>query len=220
MSISFIGASSIAGTSLTLPTHAANDRLVMFVARTDSQTSPTPPTDWILCGATSTTNIIVQFWTKLAQSSVEVSGTWTNATFLACASYRSPYFLMVGSSGATGAAVGSGGTTTWAVASPASPVTNDRWLLLGGGHRSNDCDLETPPSGYTNRATVAGGSVGELCLHDSNANTTSTASPSRTLTAGTSAAFRSLSLELLETTYTINGGSSRPVNPFFQQVIG
>lgn len=206
MSITYVGAAQAAASSLTLPSHQAGDLLLLHVGREGSATAPTPVNDWVLISSTSTTNIIVQLWAKVANSASEVSGTWTNASFMGCIALRSSSSLVVrpGQALATGSTVGSGGATAWNSILE-SPSTGDRWVILTIQHRSNDTDIETPPSGFTNRCGIAGGAAGEFAMHDSNGDSAATTA-TRNLTAGTSAAQRNIICEVIETQQPLSSG--------------
>ena len=208
MTITFVAATAAEATSLTMPSHALGDRLFLHVGREGSATAPTPPasSDWILVSFTSGNNIFISLWTKLAQSSSETSGTWTNATFIGCCVYRSSMFVMPGFALGSGGTAGSGDNTVWNTNFRASPMIGDRWGIATIQHRSNDTDIETAPSGYTFRCGVAGVSAGEFAMFDTDGVTAATSGPSRTLTAGTSAQYRAIIGEVLETQYTIGGG--------------
>ena len=206
MSISATAAAAN-GDSITIPTHQAGDTIVLAVYRHDSNTAATVPTGWVVKSqAGNATNSLIMA-TKIAASSAETSGTWTNATQLGCWVLQgSVGLLLVGGIAAGGGTAGSGGSINYPVLTAASTLTN-QWILAAAGHRSIDTDIETAPSGLTFRAGVVGASAGELALHDSNANRNTWATTNYTLTAGTSSGYRSAILQVCESDYLPAGGT-------------
>jgi len=224
MTISFVAADSANDTSIAIPSHQQWDLLIECVFRNSSAASPTIPTGWTVVGnAYGASNALI-FAFKIAESDSETSGTWTNADHIAVGVYRSSTNLLsVNNSVEQQGTAGSGGAITYPGVLAPSPVTN-KWLLAGFGHRSNDTDIQTGPTGLTTtRTSIAGASAGEMGIRDSNANYTSWSATNYTLTAGTSSGYHTLMAEICETPIllsSLGGGSSRPLSPFLSQVIG
>jgi hypothetical protein len=224
VAISFIGAAAANGTSVTIPTHQAGDLLVLFAYRETSAIMPTYQNGWYalanppLANPGSSRGSIHY---KHAASSSEVSGTWTSATQMVVAVYRSPNVMALGRNQANAGTAGSGDVITYgAITSPSTP-DGDKWIVSFAAHRANDTDINTAPSGLTHRASIAGVSAGEAVIFDTNGAVSGWSSTTYTLTSGTSNNWYVLAIELLESGFVIpSGGSSRPVNPFTQQVIG
>jgi hypothetical protein len=212
MAISYVGAASDNGDTVTLPTHQAGDLIVLFVYRTTSSTAPTPVTGWLLKTSDSSgaNALLVAF--KIANSNSETAGTWTNATQIGAAVYRSDKILQLCRFSVFGATVGSGGNVTYSAISPGTDVS-DKWHIAVVGHRAIDTDIEVAPGAMTNRTNVVGASAGELAIHDTNGNSASWSATSYTLTSGTSTNVRTAVLELVESVYPVSsGGGFRAVN--------
>ena len=87
MTTSFIGAASAEATSLTLPTHQAGDLIAVWALRA-ANSLPTIPSTWLAAGSRTATGIGGLLAWKIAASSSETSGTWTNAAALLAVVYR------------------------------------------------------------------------------------------------------------------------------------
>jgi len=211
MTISRIGAASANATTLTLPTHAQWDLIVMAVARNASATLPTIPAGWTVHAGIAGGVAVMAVCTKTASSAAETSGTWTNADHLSCAVYRSDTNLLVHgfASIVTSTAAGSGDNITYREIAVPSPVTN-KWLVAAAMHRNNDTDIQVAPTGMTAvaSANTVGASNGELTLHDSNANYTSWPLTVYVLTAGTSSNYKTAVCEICESPVTIPAAAS------------
>jgi hypothetical protein len=194
MTISYVGAASASAESLTLPSHQDGDLLLLWVYRNNSVTSPTIVNNWLVeLEGSGGTNRLALFW-RIANSSAVVSGTWTSATQIACTVYRpaSGYTLAVTQSVTAGAtSVGIGGNIVYSALAPNSTPA-DSWFVAAAGHRSNNTDIETAPSGMTVRTSTAGGAAGELAAFDTAGSLSSWQLTNYTLTAGTSSGYRSI----------------------------
>lgn len=90
--ISYVGGQTASATTLTVPTHQTGDLILFYAYRDGSLTPPTVPS-----GYTSITSVTrnsaygnqsMVAGYKIAASSSETSGTWTNASILLCQVYR------------------------------------------------------------------------------------------------------------------------------------
>ena len=210
MAISFVGAAT-GTTSATLPAHAAGDVLLAFAHRDGNTTAPSLPAGWTDLGSGGANVNSSRIGYKVAASSSETSGTWTNATGLVVLVYRGCV-----AADPIGAVV-AGGSSSLIVAYPALTLENSTgssWVVGVAGHRSVDIvGLNGPPSGLTNRAYLQDATA-TLVGHDTAAGVSSWAGASDTVT-GTSAGWRSWSVELLaaaESGESASGGSSSLVS--------
>ena len=223
MAISHKSSGAVASSSGSITgTYAIGDLIIIGVYNDASNTIPTVVNGWAVTGSSAGGgNALLVAW-KYAQSTSETFGTWTNATFLSWNIYSgSAGLILPGRSSFSSGTSGSGGTITFGSLVVASGSATERWINTIVGHKSNNTDIETAPSGFTARSNVAGGSTGEIATHDSSANTTSTSVSPITLSTGTSASWRSSAIELIEGGWLPSSGSSaRPVHPLFQNVIG
>lgn len=207
MAITFVAATSASAGTLTLPTHQAGDLLLMAYYRHDSATPAAVPAGWYTKFQNgSSTNSIGIAW-KVATSSAETSGTWTNATQLACASYRSDagcYVLPGAGAQNNGAAAANINYASVGAATAATTVNFalnvDAWMVGVCGTRTDDAG-PTAPTGMTNRTSTL--STGELALHDSNGPDSTWGS---TNVATTSVDYRTQVLEIWESPIAIPSG--------------
>ena len=87
MAITRVSAGSAKATSMTLPTHAAGDLIVMIAGKSTSGL-PTIPAGWTTIQSSSSSTISFVIAYKIAASSSESSGTWTNAGSIGATVYR------------------------------------------------------------------------------------------------------------------------------------
>jgi hypothetical protein len=204
VTISYISAASAAATSVTLGTHATNDLITIVAFNNTSATTPSLPTGWV-SQYTLTATIGWRVGYKVAASSSETSGTWTNADGVIALVHRASASALV----LPATNVSSSGTATnitYGAIGAALDRTNaaDRWMIAFASTRTADSSVETAPSSFTNRTSLLGGSW-EIAAHDSNGALGSYGGG--TVSAGgTSALFRTLIIQLFETTYTASGG--------------
>ena len=191
MAISYIGSASGTNTA-TMPTHAVGDLLVVFAYRDGSNTTPTLASGWTnIQGSGSNTNSARMGW-KIAASTGETTGTWTNATSTIVAVYR-------GADGIGGSAITGGSSITLTFPAVTMQVTDGTsWVVGGVGHRSTNVAIETAPTGMTNRISVSD-ATDEAALHDTNGGVSSRSSTNASV-GGTASGYRSITVELLNAT--------------------
>lgn len=189
MAVSRIG-SGTGTTSATLPTHQAGDLIIVAAYRDGSNTAPTLPAGFInIVNAGASTNSI-RVGYKIATSSSETSGTWTNATSTIVVVYR-------GATIGTASTTNTGASTTLTYgALTLNRTDNTSWVVGFGGHRSANVAIETAPSGMTNITSVSD-ATDEMAVHDSNATVTSRTS-STAAVGGTSSGWATAVVEILE----------------------
>lgn len=165
MSLSFIGANAAQANTITIPIgHASGDLMLIFAFRDGSTTSPSLPAGWTSVGLNAGTLCASLVGYKVAASSLETSGTWTNADALVCHVYRGQKVAspVVNSGGQTG----TGTTVNYSgIVSMADP--GNSWVVRLAGDTSTDAALETPPSGHTFRAGNSGATC-EVAGFDTN----------------------------------------------------
>lgn len=213
--ISYISAASANGTSLSMPTHAVGDLLFFAAYRDASTTSPTIPAGWfpVVSGTGGGTNAMsIAF--KIATTAAETSGTWTNATHVACAVYRGTSIINIGGykhTGNTTTLTVSWGQLTTTSTDPIARQNGNTWYVGVLGYKTNDIDGEVAPSGMTNRTNTKGASTGQISIHDTNGDTLWTTT-GQTYSTGTAANSRTLIVEIVDTGYTpaaSGGGGGR-----------
>lgn len=211
-------AASAAGdvTSITIPSgYIVGDIIIIFAFRDGSTTNPTIPTGWTtVTNTTDGTLCSLSIGYKIAASLSETSGTWTNASALACVIYRgqlqttsaTPLGTLTASSGATNT------ITYGARALASSGVTGSSWFLAFAGHGSADTTLESPPSGMAFTAGAAGASV-EVAAFDTNGLATRNWPSTNVAISGTATNWQTVVIELkakslnIENYKSFNGGN-------------
>lgn len=182
----FVSQATATTTSISsMPAHQAGDLLVMFAYRNNSSSSISSPTGWsaITSSAANTNNALVG--TKVATSSSETSGTWSNATELNLHVYRGATRI-----GASDIASGSGTTVTY----PALTLqaSNGSSIVAAfGGHRSANTSIATPPTGTTLRSSTS-----RTAVFDTNGGVSSWTSRNVTV-GGTASGWASVVVEIL-----------------------
>lgn len=205
MAITYVSSAAAESTTLAMPSHQAGDLLVMFgYYLFTSAVKVTMPTGWNERNFITGFNRNVLLAWRIADSGAVTSGTWSNATYLACSVYRSntSKYLFPGHA----AVVGEAGVTNlnYPALDPLLRISKapDSWVLGAIGTES-DTTANTAPTGMTNRVSLAG-TAGEIAIHDSNG---ALAWASIVSVACTSTRTGISTLEIFESTATIGGGS-------------
>ncbi len=193
MAISYIG-SATGTTSATIPTHQVGDLIVIAAYRDGNTTAPTLPgsVGWrspsTATGSGSTNSMRVAF--KLAATTSETTGTFTNATSVAVAVYR-------GAAKVGGIAFASGSSTTVSYPAISAMIRTDNtsWIVGAAGHRSVDTNLQNAPTGMTFR-NGAVDATDEIAIHDT-AGTVSSWSNQNVSVSGTSSGWMGVTIELV-----------------------
>jgi hypothetical protein len=171
MAISRIGSSSAQATTITIPSHQTGD-LIFISAGRNNTTPATVPSGWVQPGSSGASGVSVTAGWKIAQSSSETSGTWTNASVLFCKVYRADTGILAFSTSA-------GGANATGTSVSYTTVTNglvyragtlDNWYLGIGMQLNSANSLETAPSGMANVAVESSSGVWKAVVHDTNAS--------------------------------------------------
>lgn len=206
MAISFIGAASANADTVDLPSHQAGDLFICAAYNNNAATRPNTPDGWVSVVAASSASNAILLSFRIAGTASEVSGTWTEADQLIIVVYRSENIMHVGNSSLLTFTAGIGGTITYPAVTRGSPITN-LWHGAVVAHQSNNTDINVAPTGMVNRSAIAGGSAGELAIHDTNANSAVWNATHYTLTSGTSSSGRVATYEIRESSFVIPTGS-------------
>ena len=124
MALSLVGTGT-GTTSATVPAHTVGDIIIVFAYRTGSTTPPTLPSGYTSILTKTGATCSARLGYKIATSTSDTSGTWTNSSALVCHVYTSSLYGS-GSSVAIGGSASSNSTTV-TVNFPALTMTN------GGG---------------------------------------------------------------------------------------
>jgi len=204
--ITRVGVVTASATTCTFTTHQAGDFLVVWAVRGGSTTAPTLPSGYvsILTKSNSTaTTLAGRLGFKVATTTNDSSGTWTNASELVCAVYRPSsgntiLFGQFASSSSTTA------TVTFPALSPMGDSSSGNSWALGLVGASNTTQaIGTAPSGMTNEALVTGASY-QAALHDTNAGVSSWSSTTANVTSTGSTISATIEMVLLPNTAPTN----------------
>jgi len=221
MTVSFVGAASAEATSITLPSHQAGDLIVIFAGRTGSTGPPSVPAGWRFAAQSSVSGvtppaIAASVGWKIAASSAETSGTWTNADMVLAVVVRDDANLLV--IGGIGKTTGLSTTVNYQplLANSGQSIQGMRrtssYVLLPVMATSNTSDIDTPPTASTSKiVSLAGTAAIEMAIHRTNAEVASFANTN--YTANESVRYATWTIEILDTGYAKTAAASfRPVN--------
>lgn len=194
--------------TVTMPTHQAGDLLIAFASNEVVSTVPTLPAGWTSITTSNANSFGTVVAYQVATSSGTASGTWTSATGLLVMVYRptAGYKLAIGGYGFLANA--SGISMAYPAISPLlTPVTGSSWVVRMAAHKDTTTALETPPTGYTNRASAIV-SAQEIAGHDSNGVVSSAAQSNFITLGGVNTAYIVVSLEVMELPIVLVASSS------------
>lgn len=191
MAVFFVSQADAESNTITLPTHAEGDQLLLGAFRAGSNGAPGTPTGWTAenTGTGSSTSGAV--FSKVAGAS-EANPTSANATNLCVQAYQATTIAVGASANAY--------TATGDVDYPAltlEDTTGKSWVVGFGMHRRNDGAVNTAPTGMTNRS-YSNGTSNEMAGHDTNGGVTSWSLASVTI-GGSTDGNRGFTVEIKET---------------------
>lgn len=188
-------ANANAGNSVTIPTHAIGDLIVLFAYRDGSTTQPSKPSAagtvpaWndIQSGTGANTNSERSAY-FVATATNHTSGTWTNATGMIAVVIQGHASSPIGGSARGGSTASNSATAP----SITQQQTNGKALILEFyGHRTVTA-WSSAPSGYTRQASVAT----EVCFNTKDSSTTD-GSIAQPATTSSSSGYRAQTIEIL-----------------------
>jgi hypothetical protein len=170
--ITRVGSATASTNTVTIPAHQAGDLILIWAVRGNSTTAPTLPAGFTSVRSTSNataTAVAGRLGFKVATSSSDTSGTWTNADEICCQVYRPSGDCTI-STGASIAGSSAGSTITY----PALTLTDlsgNSWLV-GLVGISNLVQTMGAPTGMVNQTSVQG-ALYEAAGHDTNGGVSS-----------------------------------------------
>lgn len=191
MAVSRIAADSADGTSVTVPVHQVGDLLLFWGFRDGSNSTPTVPADLTTLETVTSNSAGSALAYKIADTTTETSGTWTNATEVAVVIYRGVH--QTTPVGDSAVATGSGTTLTFpALIMAVGDGTS--WVAGLCFHRSINTTLSTAPTGMTNFLNEQNGGD-EVAGHDTNAGVASWSEQTASV-GGTSSGWAAYTVEV------------------------
>jgi hypothetical protein len=149
--IEFVSGASAAANAVAMPTHQAGDFIMVFTFRDGSTTQPTIPAGWTADSQNTGTSLSYQVGHKVAASSSETTGTWTNATGIVVLVYRNVLGFVYPT-----IQTGSGSTITYPATTGDAIATSAKSAIVRfAGHRTASNLLTNTPASHNARAGVA-----------------------------------------------------------------
>jgi hypothetical protein len=195
VAISRVGSASAQATTITIPTHQSGD-LILIVATRNNSAAATVPSGWVTLSNIGSGGISFAIGWKLAKSSSETSGTWTNASAIHCAVYRGSAGVLAFSTASTITTATSATVQYGALANYRAGVL-DNWYVGTAFQLNSTNSLETAPTGMTNVNVESSAGNWKSVLHDTNASQLSNWA-STNVAVTTSATWRAAVLQLFE----------------------
>lgn len=195
MAISRIGATGAEANNVTLPGAFQNGDLAIIFAFRANLTAPSLPAGWTSLGTASSGASSYRCGWKILLSGADTSGTWTNATGVVALVYRGV------ATNKTPVLIGTATTATSATityGAVSAVAGRSSWVAAFGATKATTATIETAPTNMTNQTDTVGAAT-EYVGHDSNAPYTVGAGawPSTGVSVGTSAEYRTLTLQIL-----------------------
>lgn len=222
MTTSFVGAAAAESDTLTMPSHQAGDLIIGVATRYSSSVIPTLPAGWFYLAERANANRYAVYGFKIAANASETFETWTNGELVAVGVWRDDAnYLVPGAYAGYSQASGTACRFEDLTADTTALISKQRassWVAGFAGSSLNSLAIQTPPTGMTNRVSVAGTTDGEIAIHDTNSDVTWSV---ETVTLGSASALQTFTVELWDTGIAKSAsGTARPSLPFMQQVIG
>jgi len=149
MAVNFISAVSALATSVSLTTHQKGDIFIAAALRTNNVTASLPA-GWIGLSSAGTGSLSLRLGFRVAQSSSDTSGTWTNATGLSIIILR-PTIGTIAVPGALSQTAGASTSVTYGAVAGVAAADNylDQTFVAFGSTLDDTNAIETPPTGMT-----------------------------------------------------------------------
>lgn len=192
MAISILGTNTSATTTCTVTAHSIGDCILVLAARKGSNGTPTVPTGYTAIQSVTSNSAGSVMAYKIATSTSDASGTWSNATDMVISVYTG-----TNTSAPIGGSNVQTGTAATTITYPAVIMTNSSgssWVAGLGNTHSTNTTIGTAPTGMTNRGsentntTVSG--------NDTNGGVTSWSSTNQSI-GGTAGQWGCYTAELL-----------------------
>ena len=174
MANSFVGSATGTNTIASMPAHQAGDLLLFFAFRDGNLTAPSLPSGYTnkLTKSDSYVDTSCRVGYKIAAHDHEDSGEWTNATSLICHVYRGVDQTTPLGGSSTYGHNDTGDNTIEYRAVTMTVTDGTSWLAGFVGHAAVNTNIQTAPTGMTNRSNVVD-ATDEAAGHDTNSGKTS-----------------------------------------------
>jgi len=207
MAISLFSSASAQATTITIPSHQAGDLIVIFGGRNNT-TPPTIPSGWVQLASTGASNASSVAVFRIAKSSSETSGTFTNASVLHVVVLRASSGILVASTALSGQTNTSQTINYAALANYRSGVLDNCYVAHSFQLNSAN-SLETPPALMSNVLVESISGSWKSAVHQSTSSQLSNWASTNVGPLASSAFYISRVLQLLEIdgpAYSSGGG--------------
>lgn len=160
--ITFEGAAVGTTDVTTLPAHETGDLILAFAFRDVDTTTPSLPSGWTNLQTASANTTGSRLAYKIAASSGETSGTWTNANRVVFLVYSNVNVNQITSATLRSTSTGSSTTVTYAANNAWKDLA---WTVTFMGHRATDGSAGAP-TGFSSRSTSS--TTARMTAADSN----------------------------------------------------
>lgn len=185
MAITLQGTNTASATTVTIPTHQAGDLILIWAVRGASATAPSLPSGYTpIATASVSTSVAVsgRLGYKIATSTSDTSGTWTNASEICCHVYR-PSSGHTAGIGQVTTATATSTTISFPGFTLADSTSSNSWVVGMVGASNTTQAIGTAPTGMTNETHVTGASY-QAAGNDTNGGVTSWTTQTVTVTTG------------------------------------
>ena len=206
MTISLQGSADANANSVAIPSHAINDTLLFLVYRDATTTPPAIPSDCVVLyqQAGGGAGYLIAAY-KVAKTTSETSGTWTNASHVLVTVFRpSANSLAIPEYLSTQSATSA--TVTFNAQATGTLRNNAEDLAVVGlvAQRNSANNLAQAPGAMTNIRSGGNGSTYQVAANWEASRTAAWASAN--ITVATSALYRTTVIGLSQVTFTSSGG--------------
>lgn len=204
--ITLVGSDEANADSIAIPAHQVNDTLLFFVYRDNNTASPTIPSDCQVVhqAAMGSFGYLIAAY-KVADTTSETSGTWTNASHMAVMIFRGDAdTLVIPEAFATNSATSTSVTFGAQITGSLRTNQSDRAVVGFVAQRNTTNNLAAAPGAMTNILSGGDGANYQIATHWDDARTTAWTSTSVTVT--TSALYRTQVLGLFEQAFVSTSG--------------
>jgi hypothetical protein len=214
MAISLEGSASAQATSIAIPSHQAGDGIIIFAGRGNT-TAPTIPSGWVQLATTGANSGSSVATFKIAKTSSETSGTFTNASVLHALVFRPSAGVLFVSTALSGQATTSATISYFPLANYRAGVL-DNWYVAHAFQLNSANSLETAPSGMSNLLVESSSGSWKSAVHHTGASQLSNWASTNVGPLANSAFYISRVLQLVEIDGPAYGGGGGGGGIFFR----
>jgi hypothetical protein len=215
MTISLHSSDSVEATSITLPSHAAGDTIIIIASRLTNNTAiSNSDTSLALFRSNAGQAQRHTVYRKIAQSSSETVGTFTNAELITALVFRTDQSDTAVFLNNVNLSSGNSTTLSFGAVADFTGVATDQRVVGFGAIKNTAATMSTSPTGMSNVLTDIITGLGAVGVHLSPSNQASWSSQTAVVSAGANP-WAAITFELFEASIYVpagGGGGFRAVN--------